>query len=117
MTAKPSVEGLSQRGLEQGEHCLGLRVAEAAVELDYGWAFFAPGQAGVEQTGIRGAAARHLLGHRGADLVHDALHAVLRQPRQRGVGAHATGIGALVVVIGALVVLSWQQRDDGLAID
>src|SRR5699024_3466007 len=52
-----------------------------------------------------GSALDHLLSYRLADLAHDAVDAFSRQPRQRGVCAHAAGIRAFIIVVGTLV--SW----------
>ena len=80
-----------------GEDDLGLRVAEAAVELDHRGPGRGQRQPGVEQPGERRAAARPAPRRPGATTSRDQLVGqVRRRPRQRRVGAHAAGVRARV---------------------
>ena len=106
-----------QRGAQQGQHDLGLRVAEAAVELDHRRSGRGQRQPGVEQPAERGAAAGQLGGDRGHHVGDQLGGQLRRRPRQRGVGAHPAGVRAAVVVADPLEVLGRQQRHHGLAVD
>ena len=107
----------AQRGLQQGQHGLGLGVTEAAVELHDRGTGNAPGEPGVEQPGEGGAAADELGGHRHDQLGRQILRRTVGQPRQRRVGAHAAGVGTEVVLAHPLEVLRGQQRHHRLAVD
>src|SRR5690606_19112105 len=113
------VQGLGQRGLDQQHqggfqaqhHRLGLRVAEAAVELDdFRLAGLVDHQPGVEEAGVDVAFGRHAAHGRVDHLVHHALVHVRGDDRSRRVGAHATGVGAGVAVADALVILAGGHR-------
>ena len=62
----------AQRGLQPGQHHLGLGVAEPGVELDHPRPARGQGQPDVEQPGERRAAAAHLVDRRLGDPVDDA---------------------------------------------
>ncbi len=99
-----------QRRLQQREHDLGLRVAEAGVELDHPRPPRGQRQPDVEQPGER-RAPRGQLGQRRPD--HGRQHVVDqpgRRPVQRRVRPHAAGVGAGVAVADPLEVLRRQQR-------
>ena len=111
------MQHLRQRRLQQRQHRLRLRITETAVELDDRRAIRPPRQTRVQQTLERATPRRHLLRHRHAHLIDDALHAIRRQPIQRRIRAHATGVRPLIVVEHALMVLRRLQRNHRLPVD
>ena len=94
------------------QHDLGLRVAEASVELDDLRAVGGGDQARVQDAGERRAFGGHGLHGRAHDRLDGGVDHVLADLRHRAVGAHAAGVRALVVVIGALVVLGDRHRPE-----
>src|SRR5690606_21175276 len=99
-------------------HGLGLRVAEADVELDHlRRAIPADHQPGVQEAGERHAVGRHAA-HGGLDhLAHDPRVHLRRNHRGGGVGAHAAGVGPGVAVADPLVVLAGRHGQGGGAVD
>ena len=107
------VEQLGQGGGQAGQDGLGLRVAEADVELDDAQSAAGQGQTAVEQADEAGTAAGHLVHDGLGDLAHHLLGQVRRSPWQGRVGAHTAGVGAGIVVEEPLEVLGGGQRADG----
>ncbi len=106
-----------ERGLQAGQDDLGLRVAEAGVELDDPDAARGDREARVEQPGEGGAAAAQLVDGRLQDASAMTSSTSFGSAHgQRGVRAHAAGVRALVAVERALEVLGGLERDDGLAV-
>ena len=106
----------AQRGLQQREHHLGLRVTEARVELDHPRAGGGDRQPDVEQAGERGAPAAHLRQRRVHHVAHHVVDQAGRGPGQRRVRAHAAGVRPGVAVADPLEVLRRQQRHRRLAV-
>ena len=107
------VKQLGQGGGQAGQDGLGLRVAEADVELDDAQSAAGQGQTAVEQADEAGTAAGHLVHDGLGDLAHHLLGQVRRSPWQGRVGAHTAGVGAGIVVEEPLEVLGGGQRADG----
>ena len=110
------LEQRRERGVQQGHQRLRLGVPEARVELDHLDATRGEREAGVEQAGERGPSPGHLVDSR---LQHPGLHLrdeVLRRPRQRRVGTHASGVRPLVTVEDPLEVLGRLERIDRRAV-
>ena len=110
------LEERAERRVEQRHQGLGLRVAEARVELDHLHPARGQREAGVQQPGERRAAARHLVDGRLQHPGEHVLDETLRRPRERRVGAHAAGVRAPVAVEDALEVLGRLQRVDGVPV-
>ena len=90
-------------GLEEGQHRLGLGIAEADVVLDQSWPVRSQHQTGVEHTDVGRAGGAEVVEYRldegRSELVSRLWH------RRRGIGAHAAGVRAGVALADALVVL------------
>src|ERR1051325_5223322 len=108
---------LEQVGLEPQQDRLGLRVAEAAVELDrLRIAGLVDHQAGVQEAAVGEAVLRQPLDGGLDDLAHHPGVDLGRDDRRRGIRAHAAGVGTLVAVAQALVVLARGERQYARAI-
>ncbi len=119
LTRGRSHEHRAERSLQTGEHRLGLRVTESSIELHHPGATGGEGQPHVQHSDKGGAALVHLPDRgQGHSLQHilDQPGAVLIEPRQRAVGAHASGVGPLVVIQQAFEVLRRLQRSDVRAV-
>jgi hypothetical protein len=103
------VEQAGERGGEPVQQDLGLRVAEARVELDHLDALAGQREARIEDAAVGDPEAAHGVDGGLDDSVHDLADQSGRRPGERGVGAHAAGVRALVTVAGALEVLRGQQ--------
>ncbi len=110
------VQQPGQRGLEAGEDDLGLRVAEAGVELDDPHAPRGDREPRVEQSGERRAPAAQLVHGGLEDRLEDLVDELRIGPRQRRVRAHAARVGPLVPVERALEVLRGLERYDRVAV-
>ena len=106
----------SRSDFEPHQHGLGLRVAEADVELEDLGALVREHQPGIEHASKRAPGSLQGVDGRDEDLALDLFHQVGRDDRGGREGAHAAGIGALVVVVGAFVILAGLQGDDRPAI-
>jgi len=105
-----------QVALQQGQHDLRLRVAEAAVVLNDLGAVRGQHQAEVE-TALEGAALSLHGGHGGQEnLLHAAVGHLGRVVGVRGHRAHAAGVQTLVMIQRALVIHAGNHRLDGLAV-
>ena len=102
--------------IEQRQHDLCLRIAEAAVVLDDLRAILRQHETEVEAA-LEGAA---LTLHRFDGRLEDGLHAdisdFLRVVRVRCDGAHTAGIEALIVVVGTLVIHGADHRHDDITV-
>ena len=110
------MEQFGQGGGQAGQDGLGLRIAEADVELHDAQSTAGQSQAAVEQADEAGAATGHLVDDGLGDLAHHLLDQVGRRPGQGRVGAHAAGVGAGIVVEEPLEVLGGRQGTDGGAV-
>src|SRR6185503_82050 len=109
-------EPLEEVSLDARQERLGLRVAEAAVELEHARAGLGEHQARVEEPGEGRAAAGELGDHRAVDEVGEFLDVVLVEQRDRRIAAHAAGVRALVAVQEPLEVLRGRERHGSLAV-
>ena len=113
---------LRQRGVEPGEHDLGLGVAEPRVELDDPDALRRDDEPAVEEADERGALGLERADRRQRDRVEHLVDErrlgtpAVGEPGQRRVGAHAAGVRAGVAVADALVVLGGAERHDVVAV-
>ncbi len=105
-----------QRLREQGQHDLGLRIAEADVELDHLRAGRRQHQAVVKEPAVRGALGGHPVEHGPDNLALDALLQRGGHQWARAERAHPTGVRPFVVVEHSLVVLRRQEGDEILAV-
>ena len=103
-------ERLGEVAIEQREHRLRLRVAEAAVELEDARPVLRQHEPGVEETDEGAAASGELLEHRTVDRVDELTDLGLAEPGHRRVRAHATGVRPGVGVVRALEVLGGDER-------
>src|SRR5471030_37545 len=107
-----------QARLQTQHHRLGLRVAEAAVELDNFWVTgFVDHQAGIQETGVDVAFVSHATHGWPDHQVHDTFMDFGCYDRGRGIGTHTAGIRAGVAVADAFVVLAGGHRQYVLAVD
>jgi hypothetical protein len=96
---------LEQVSLEAREDRLGLRVAEAAVELENAWPVVRQHQAGVEKALERCASCCELFENGAVDRLHELVRFVGVEVRDRGVAPHPARVRSLVVVEQPLEVL------------
>ena len=102
--------------LHQGQDYLGLRVAEAAVELHHLRSAGRHHQATI-QDALKGAPeTAHLRQHGSDDQVFGLGHQVRRHHRRRGVRAHAPRVGPHISLADGLVVLGGNECQKLLAI-
>src|SRR5471030_2811344 len=107
-----------QARLQTQHHRLGLRVAEAAVELDNFWVTgFVDHQAGIQETGVDVAFVSHATHGWPDHQVNDTFMDFGCYDRGRGVGTHTAGVRAGVAVADAFVVLAGGHRQYVLAVD
>ncbi len=104
------LEGFEQVAVQTHEDGLGLRVAEAAVELEHLGAAGGHHQAAVKDAGVGRALCGHAGNHRAGDVAHQPIAHVVIDEAGAGVGAHASGVGAGVAISDAFVVLRGNQR-------
>ena len=97
--------------VQPGKDHLRLRVAEPCVAFEQRRALGGQDQAGVEGTAERGAPAGELGEQRQVERRHDPCHGVIRQVRQRAVGAHPAGVRAGIAVTQPLVVAGSRQGE------
>ena len=96
-------------GLDEGEHGLGLGIAEADVVLDQTWAVGGQHQAGEDHADIGRSGGGEVVEHRLDELGDEIVGGV--GDRCRRIGAHAAGVRAGVTLAEPLVVLCQRQGD------
>ena len=105
------LQQLAERRVEQRQQRLGLRVAEAGVELDDPWCRREVSASPAYSSPTNGVPRRAISSTVGwTHLREHVVDEVGRRPRQRRVGAHAAGVGAAVAVEEPLEVLRRLQR-------
>ena len=102
--------------IEQRQHDLCLRIAEAAVVLDHLRAILRQHETEVEAAPEGAALALHRFDGRLEDGLHADLGDLLRVVRVRCDGAHTAGIEALIVVVCTLVIHGADHRYDHVTI-
>ncbi len=109
--AAAAASASSRSPLEPRQQRLGLRIAEAAVELEHARPVRGQHQPGEERADEGRPPPLELGEHRPADRLHEPGHLVVGEPRHRRVRAHAAGVRALVAVVDPLVVLGGGQAE------
>ena len=111
------IENIEQVGVQAGQDCLRLRVAEAGVVLDDTRALRGQHQTEIQHTLERTA----LFFHRSNGRLEDGLHTLRRDvvgiETGRRESAHAAGVRAFVVVVGALMILRRRHGLEVLAVN